>query len=180
MDNQQAPIIQLMELYSMFCMLRANLDGRRVWGWMDTCMSMAESLCCSPETTRTLLIGYTSLQNKKFKVWEKKICSGGQEIKKNMKTRNLKYLSDIKNSYRTTLSPISSSSHCNTVAQSATTLNSSQCINSKYTFHLYKNHLTSVSPKFHAMSQYQALRTNPGAQQGLNISSHSYLLLLWL
>ena len=24
---------------------------------------MAESLCCSPETTRILLIGYTSIQN---------------------------------------------------------------------------------------------------------------------
>ena len=28
---------------------------------------MAESLCCSPETIRALLIGYTSIQNKKFK-----------------------------------------------------------------------------------------------------------------
>ena len=97
-----------------------------------------------------------------------------------MKTRNLKYLSDLRKSYRTTLSSISSSSHCNKVAQSSTTLNASQCINSKYTFNLYKNHLTTVSPKFHAMSQYQALRTRPGAQQGLNISSHSYLLLLLL
>jgi len=45
---------------------------------MDTCMSVAESLCSSPGTTRTLLIGCISSQNKKFKVWEKKICSGGQ------------------------------------------------------------------------------------------------------
>ena len=29
---------------------------------MDTCM--AESLCCAPETITTLLIGYTSIQNK--------------------------------------------------------------------------------------------------------------------
>ena len=37
-------------------MLCASLDGKRVWGRMDTCM--AESLCCSPETTTTLLISY--------------------------------------------------------------------------------------------------------------------------
>ena len=28
---------------------------------MDTCMCMAESLCCSPETITTLLIGYSLL-----------------------------------------------------------------------------------------------------------------------
>ena len=42
------------------------------WGRMDICLCMAESLCCSPETTTTLLIGYTTIQNKKFKVWKKK------------------------------------------------------------------------------------------------------------
>ena len=35
---------------------------------MDTYICMAESLCCSPETTTTLLIGYIPIQNKKFKV----------------------------------------------------------------------------------------------------------------
>ena len=35
-----------------------------VWGRMDTCVRMAESLCCSPETVTTLLIGYTPIQNK--------------------------------------------------------------------------------------------------------------------
>ena len=34
-------------------------------------MYMSESFCCSLETTTTLLIGYTPIQNKKFKVWEK-------------------------------------------------------------------------------------------------------------
>ena len=34
-----------------------------VWGRMDTCVRMAESLHCSPETTTTLLIGYTPIQN---------------------------------------------------------------------------------------------------------------------
>ena len=32
---------------------------------------MAESLCSLPETTTTLLTGYTPIQNKKFKVWIK-------------------------------------------------------------------------------------------------------------
>ena len=39
---------------------------------MDTCIYMAEFLCCSPETTTTLLICYTPIQNKKFKV---KLCN---------------------------------------------------------------------------------------------------------
>ena len=39
---------------------------------MNTCISMAESLHCSPEITITLLIGYTPIQNKKFKIWKKK------------------------------------------------------------------------------------------------------------
>ena len=30
---------------------------------MDTCICTAESLCCSPETTITLLIGYTQIQS---------------------------------------------------------------------------------------------------------------------
>ena len=45
-----------MELCSMLC---GNLDERGVWGRMITCMCMAESLCCSPKTIITLLIGYT-------------------------------------------------------------------------------------------------------------------------
>ena len=42
-----------------------------VWGRMDTCICMAKSLCCSPETITTLLISYTPIQNTKFKVWGK-------------------------------------------------------------------------------------------------------------
>ena len=38
-------------------MLCGNLDGRRVWKKMDTCISMAEPLCCLCETTTTLLTG---------------------------------------------------------------------------------------------------------------------------
>ena len=50
-----------MEIDSMLCV---SLDGREVWGRMDTCICMAESLNCSPETT--LLISHTLIQKKKF------------------------------------------------------------------------------------------------------------------
>ena len=36
-----------MELCSMLC---GSLDGTGVRGIMDTCICMAESLCCPPET----------------------------------------------------------------------------------------------------------------------------------
>ena len=61
--------MQHMELYSV---LRGILEGRGVWDSVDTRICMAESLPCSPETTTTLLIGYTLTQNKKFKVKKKK------------------------------------------------------------------------------------------------------------
>ena len=44
-----------MELCSMLC---GRLDGRRVWRRMVTCICMAESFCCPPETIITLFIGY--------------------------------------------------------------------------------------------------------------------------
>ena len=44
------------ELCSMSC---GNLDRKGTWGRMDTCICMAESLCCLPETITTLLISYT-------------------------------------------------------------------------------------------------------------------------
>ena len=53
-----------MELCSMLCV---SLDGREVCKRVDICMCMTESLCCSPETITTLLIGYAPTQNKKFK-----------------------------------------------------------------------------------------------------------------
>ena len=64
MDNQQGPTVEHRELCSVLC---GSLDGRRVWGRMDTCICMAESLHCSPETITPLLIGYILVQNKKFK-----------------------------------------------------------------------------------------------------------------
>ena len=53
-------------------------DG--VWGRMDSCVCMAESLCYSPETITTLLIGYTSIQNKCSDLvhWEDPEGSGGE------------------------------------------------------------------------------------------------------
>ena len=53
-------------------MLCGSLDGRGVWGRMDTCISAAESLCSSPETITSSLIGCTPMQNKKFK--KKYVC----------------------------------------------------------------------------------------------------------
>ena len=57
-----------MELCLTLC---ASLDGRGVWGRMDTCICMAESLLGSPKTTTTLLIGYTPIQNKTLKFGDK-------------------------------------------------------------------------------------------------------------
>ena len=47
MDNQQGPPVQHRDLCSVLC---DSLDGRGVWGRMDTRVFMAESLCGSPET----------------------------------------------------------------------------------------------------------------------------------
>ena len=44
------------ELFSMLC---GSLDGRGVWGRMDTRICTAEPLQCSSETLTTLLICYT-------------------------------------------------------------------------------------------------------------------------
>ena len=35
-------------------------------GKMDTCIRMAESLCCSPETIHSVVICYIPMQNKNF------------------------------------------------------------------------------------------------------------------
>ena len=63
MDNQQGPTVQYRGLCSMLC---GSLDGKGVWRRMDTCICMAKSLFCLPETVTTLLISYTPIQNKKF------------------------------------------------------------------------------------------------------------------
>ena len=52
LDNQQGPTVQHRALCSMLC---GSLDGRGDWGRMDTCICMAESLHCPPETITTWL-----------------------------------------------------------------------------------------------------------------------------
>ena len=56
-DNQQ-DLLSYRELCSM---LRGSLDGRGVWGRMNACIYMAESLGCPPETITTFLSGCTSM-----------------------------------------------------------------------------------------------------------------------
>ena len=48
------------------------LEGREVWGRMDTHICIAESLCCLPESITILLIGYMPIQNKKLNLKKKK------------------------------------------------------------------------------------------------------------
>ena len=47
-------------------------DEKAVWRRMDTCRCVVESLHCSPETITMLLIGSTTIQNKKLK--KKCVC----------------------------------------------------------------------------------------------------------
>ena len=60
-DKQGSPV-QHMELCSALC---ASMDGRGVWGRMDTCVCVAGSLCSPPGTITRALIRYTPPQNKK-------------------------------------------------------------------------------------------------------------------
>ena len=41
------------------------MEGK-IGGEWDTCICLAELLCCSPEIITTLLISYTPIQNKKL------------------------------------------------------------------------------------------------------------------
>ena len=44
-----------------------SLGGSGVRERMDTCVCLAESLCCSPETLTTSLIGYTPIKKSRKK-----------------------------------------------------------------------------------------------------------------
>ena len=44
-------------------MSRGGLDGRGVWGRVDTCVCVTESLCSPPETITTLLISFMEKAN---------------------------------------------------------------------------------------------------------------------
>ena len=60
MDNQQGPTAEHRELCSVLC---GSLDGRGIWGRMDPCICMAESLRCSPKAITTLLKGCSPVQS---------------------------------------------------------------------------------------------------------------------
>ena len=68
--------------------------GAGVWERMDTCIPTAESLCCSPETTTTLLIGSTPTQNvsgvKKLTLFFFKIKWDQEFVTKEMQIKNHK------------------------------------------------------------------------------------------
>ena len=61
-------------------MLCGSLDGRAIWGRMDPCICMAESLRCSPKTITTLLKGCIPVQ------------SEVKKKKNNLKTNKIKLL----------------------------------------------------------------------------------------
>ena len=48
-------------------MLCASLDGRGIWGRMDTCIRTPEFFQCSSETITALLTGYNPIHKKSFK-----------------------------------------------------------------------------------------------------------------
>ena len=49
------------------CYVAAWMEREFRGEWIHVYVCMAESLCCSPETITTLLIGYTPIQHKKLK-----------------------------------------------------------------------------------------------------------------
>ena len=63
-ENQQGPAGQHRGLCSMSC---GSLAGRGVWGSVDTCVCVPESLCRPPESITTFSISYTPIKNKKLK-----------------------------------------------------------------------------------------------------------------
>ena len=41
--------------------IRNDLNGKRIWKRIDTCICITESLCCTPEANTTLLINDTPM-----------------------------------------------------------------------------------------------------------------------
>ena len=82
MDSPRGPAIERTELCSAFC---GSLDGSGVWGRMDACMCMAESLPCSLENITTLFVNllYPHI-HKKLKrkpKWPSRDCPGIPVVK---------------------------------------------------------------------------------------------------
>ena len=67
MENQQGPAGQHRGLCSVS---GGSLEGRGVWVSMDTCVCLAESLCCPPKTIIIYLIGYTPIPVELFQILE--------------------------------------------------------------------------------------------------------------
>ena len=65
-------------------MLGGSLDGTGVWGRTDTHIYMTESFHCSPETIIVLLISYTPIKNKEFKLKQNR-CAYGQDLTKGIR-----------------------------------------------------------------------------------------------
>ena len=55
MDNQHVSTVEDIELFLMLC---GSLDGREVWGRMNTCICIGEALSVHPKLSQ-LLLGYT-------------------------------------------------------------------------------------------------------------------------
>ena len=68
---QQVPTLQHRELCPTS---RGSLDGRGVWGRMDTRVCTAEPLGCPPETITTWLTDYSPIQNINFFQKKKPLC----------------------------------------------------------------------------------------------------------
>ena len=60
MNNQQGPAVHR----DLCSVLYGSLDGRGVWGRMDTCICKAEVLPCSPETITNLLVRTPSISRR--------------------------------------------------------------------------------------------------------------------
>ena len=76
-------------------MLHGSLDWRGVWGRMDTCICMAESLRCSPETSTTLLLAIPQckmfLVLKKIKMKKKIVVTSGKGERSSKDAREWEY-----------------------------------------------------------------------------------------
>ena len=55
MEKQQGPAGEHREPCSVLC---GSLGGRGVWGRKDTCVRVAESLRCPPETITALFVNW--------------------------------------------------------------------------------------------------------------------------
>ena len=81
-------------------LIKKSLDGRRVWGRMDTCICMAEFLHCSPETIATLLTRYTPRQILKFKENKKNLFRCEQQNSTQMTEQWREVIFSHKKAYR--------------------------------------------------------------------------------